>query len=476
MLIGPNGVVLSTHPTGRESTVTVAASDSSPRSKAQADVVCKGVDDQIKIQEAIDALPAGGGKVVLSSGEFAISTAFTLPANVELCGFGLSSILKATADITVVNAPNGGCKIKDLKVTSDVVRTGGTGIYVGGMSNEIDGVYIDNQYQGIYAKDATILYITNSNIRDCSFVNISIDGGNDHYIQNVVIDNPNTVDTNLAGVRLFRTAAIWMTDVDIIRGGIGLLADPPTGEWVRNGFFKGVAIDSSRGRGAYLSIGNGGDIRALTFVDCWLSYNGTVGALIRGAKLIKLRDCKIYGNKQHGVHLDYNAPEHVTIEGCYVLSNGAELADTYDNIFANLGSDIIIRHNKIGVYDVVGTTTPRYGVNVSSGVGCDALDNEFFNLTNPVSFLGTGHVRRNKGHVTENSGTATFSGDAATTAFTIAHGLAAAPTVVNLEAKSADAVGDKYWTADATNITVTFAAAPAAGTDNVVIGWEAKVR
>jgi hypothetical protein len=98
------------------------------------------------------------------------------------------------------------------------------------------------------------------------------------------------------------------------------------------------------------------------------------------------------------------------------------------------------------------------------------------NGTGALYLPGSARIWGNKGYVTENSGVATFSGDAATTAFTIAHGLAATPTVVNLEAKSADAVGDKYWTADATNITVTFAAAPAAGTDNVVIGWEAKVR
>ena len=41
-------------------TVVVAASDS--LNKAAANYVCDGVDDDVEIQEAIDALPAGGGK------------------------------------------------------------------------------------------------------------------------------------------------------------------------------------------------------------------------------------------------------------------------------------------------------------------------------------------------------------------------------------------------------------------------------
>ena len=47
----------------RTATFVVAASDSSAKSKDQADYVCDGVDDQVEIQAAIDALPSGSGKV-----------------------------------------------------------------------------------------------------------------------------------------------------------------------------------------------------------------------------------------------------------------------------------------------------------------------------------------------------------------------------------------------------------------------------
>jgi hypothetical protein len=75
----------------------------------------------------------------------------------------------------------------------------------------------------------------------------------------------------------------------------------------------------------------------------------------------------------------------------------------------------------------------------------------------------------------ENSGTATFSGDGSTVAFSFAHGLAATPTHVKIGAKSDDAAGDWKWSADATNVTITFMTAPASGTNNVVFSWEAQV-
>ena len=61
--------------TGRVATLTVAASNSSAISKAQADYVCDGTDDQVEIQTAIDAVnDRGGGVVQLLEGDFYVKT------------------------------------------------------------------------------------------------------------------------------------------------------------------------------------------------------------------------------------------------------------------------------------------------------------------------------------------------------------------------------------------------------------------
>ena len=64
-------------PAGVSATITIAASNSLPQSKANATYVCDGVDDNVEIQAAIDSLPetkedTGGGSIQLLEGTFNI--------------------------------------------------------------------------------------------------------------------------------------------------------------------------------------------------------------------------------------------------------------------------------------------------------------------------------------------------------------------------------------------------------------------
>ncbi|WP_214020431.1 hypothetical protein [Methanoculleus sp.] len=69
-------------------TVVVAASDSSPASKARADILCDGTDDQLDIQAAFDALPSSGGTVALLEGTFNCAGSIHPSANSMLRGEG----------------------------------------------------------------------------------------------------------------------------------------------------------------------------------------------------------------------------------------------------------------------------------------------------------------------------------------------------------------------------------------------------
>ena len=76
------GLAPPTNPTvikvGRTATFTVAASDAPGNVRAQADYICDGTDDHVQIQAAIDALPAEGGKIVLSQGTCDIESSIVL--------------------------------------------------------------------------------------------------------------------------------------------------------------------------------------------------------------------------------------------------------------------------------------------------------------------------------------------------------------------------------------------------------------
>lgn len=77
--------------------------------------------------------------------------------------------------------------------------------------------------------------------------------------------------------------------------------------------------------------------------------------------------------------------------------------------------------------------------------------------------------------ISDGKGSDTQSGDGSTTAFTIAHGLSAAPSVYSVQPASADAAGDSHVTADSSNLTITYGTAPASGTDNLTWVWAAQV-
>ena len=82
-------------------TFVVAASDSLHRERA--DYVCDGVDDQVEIQAAIDALPSGGGEIVLLEGTFEGRFAID-KANVILEGQGMNSTILKLPDHVDVQA------------------------------------------------------------------------------------------------------------------------------------------------------------------------------------------------------------------------------------------------------------------------------------------------------------------------------------------------------------------------------------
>lgn len=77
------------------------------------------------------------------------------------------------------------------------------------------------------------------------------------------------------------------------------------------------------------------------------------------------------------------------------------------------------------------------------------------------------------GKGSDGGGQATFSGTGAAVNFSIPHGMFATPKVVSVIPASSAARGDFHVTVTSTNIVVSYAVAPASGTDNVVLWWRA---
>jgi len=99
--------------------LVVAAADSSDQAKADADYRCDGVDDHREIQAALDALPSGGGTVLLAEGTFNCAGNIYPGINATLQGHG--------EDKTVLDFPGtGGIRVRSPHVVLDGFTVLGT--------------------------------------------------------------------------------------------------------------------------------------------------------------------------------------------------------------------------------------------------------------------------------------------------------------------------------------------------------------
>jgi len=184
----------------QSATFVVAASDS--LHLGLADYVCDGVDDQVEIQAAIDALPSDGGKVVLLNGTYFLSGSITAPQgsyNISIVGNGDNTVLKATTTDDVFSfigdaPPNiySGCDISDLVIDGD--NNAPNGIHVKSwQSGTISHIKVFDCTSNAINLESDDYIVGNhhSRILNCRFIGNLILGSdsNDVIVDNILIKN-----------------------------------------------------------------------------------------------------------------------------------------------------------------------------------------------------------------------------------------------------------------------------------------------
>ena len=241
------------------------------------------------------------------------------------------------------------------------------------------------------------------------------------------------------------------------------------------------------------------DATRVTAQNCYFDALKTAILVIgdtQGISFNSIKNCRIKAELPIKVSVGNYWATETLIEFCntytytddFAIIAGVETTGTGSNSFVRVVDCCIEGSNGVGKGIQFGSkafwsyvTRTRFeqlsvGIEGVSAQYITVKDNTFSSVANIKNGTFSNCVWKNNiGFVTENSGTATFSGNGSQTTFTIAHGLAGTPRSWRVEAGSADAKGDKYVTADATNLTVTFATAPPAGTNNVVLVWSAEM-
>lgn len=107
----------------RSATIVVGASNSKYHSDYihAVDYECTGTNDQTKIQQAIDALPSTGGRIVLLDGTYNISGQINVnKPNVTICGMGNSTVLQRKFNgNNVIYVTSANCELAYFKVDGD---------------------------------------------------------------------------------------------------------------------------------------------------------------------------------------------------------------------------------------------------------------------------------------------------------------------------------------------------------------------
>jgi hypothetical protein len=387
--------------TGGAATFVVAASDASDRVKNQADYVADGTADDVEIQAAIDALPAAGGKIVLSEGTFNIATAIKYESYVTIQGQGYgwqgngATILKPSADVNIFDNTDDETKYAPAFIGFTINGDG---------PNRTTGVGI------------RLWRVRWGLVRDVQIYRTKDNG--------IFIDDDNTEPSESRGVEnRIENVMLYQTGGD----SIDLEANGSS-----DNLFHNVTIRESQAHG--LRIDTGGN----HFVNVHIYSSGNTAWEdngVTGHGIIMLGDqnlfhaCQSESNQLAGISLDGGANRNVIL-GCTFFNNNREGGATRYGVDVVNGTYNTISSNWF--HDSQGTPTQsglRFQANGNNNL---AEGNTFETLaTSPATVnSGTGNlVRDNKGHVTESSGTSTIP--SAATSTTVTHGLAVTPAAGN---------------------------------------------
>jgi parallel beta-helix repeat protein len=389
------------------------------------------------IQSAINALGTAGGKIFIKAGSYSITSSIsTSTSKISLVGEGASTILT----INVGGSGNygltfygGNIVISGLYLKS---TDGSSGIKIRDNSNVlIEKTTFESLSYGIYSWGSEVNVI----ISRCIFTSMSspsifIDGSKNIAVHNCIFRNCNSIGVYVAGSPYnVEICGNIFVDVNLNLQYYAPIVVRPTGNGsqvlVTNNIIKFTTNPTVTANGILIS----GEYSSAYSITRFI----VVGNILDGGA---------FSNCNAGIYLHGYSASYLTVANGLIENNHA--------------------HNW------------KYGIVLTYCTDIAVIANKIENCSSAAIYISASTnyiIRHNIGYVTENCGTATFSGDGTTTTFAIAHELAGTPKSWRVEAGSADAKGNKYVTADATNLYVTFATAPPSGTNNVVLVWSAEM-
>ena len=157
------------------------------------DYLCDGTADQVEINAAIQALPSGGGEIVILDGTYNITATIAMDKdNVTLSGNGNATVLRRMWDsstregVITIAATNGGCCVENIFIDGNksvYISFSSYGIYLSGSSNNtITGNTCNNNDYGIYLSGSNNNTITGNTCNNNNSYGIYLSGSSNNTI------------------------------------------------------------------------------------------------------------------------------------------------------------------------------------------------------------------------------------------------------------------------------------------------------
>lgn len=398
---------------------TFVVGPSSNSDSADYDYVTDGTDDDVQIQAAIDALPAGGGKILLREGTYTIGTQIDIDdTNITLEGMGGSTIIQpetnyASLDTTYIfQATSSYTHIKNIHFYGNYSNGNDyiAAVYVYTYNYEIwfDNCLFSNLGGGALKIDTSkTVHVTNCFFNEWDTGAIGIDciyGGSEvlHTQYSITGCYFYTASTDAMGISDAEYGSYIgynefviptnYNSVLIVSGGL------VEGNYIHNSGALGnsaflIQLDIGVGRaiGNHIEAGAASGLSVgIRSIGCIVvgNYVSGPGYGVYGSYIIK--DNYIDSVGRYGI---YVSSSHSTISGNKILRTGQETNDTYDSIYINANVDrCIVTNNNI---TNTGTNKHRYGINVSAAT-CDnniVSNNVVLNgVSGQINDSGTGTV------------------------------------------------------------------------------------
>jgi parallel beta-helix repeat protein len=351
-------------------TIVVAAADS--LNPGAANFVCDGVNDEVEIQAALDALPATGGEVVLLDGTFNVETTINLDSYQTLRGMGWNTILTtSTAALVFLSAIGGagtekvGICIRDMQIDGGAGAISDCGIYF---------EYVDySLIQHVYSRrhDAGIgtwwtgIYLTNSDFN--------------RILNNTCLENHNygiylqgSSNNTVSGNHCHENAenGIFLDNISS--------NNTVSNNYCFGNLAHGIFLDN-------ISSNN-------TVSNNYSNENGGHGIYLDGSSDNTVSGNHCNGNGGHGIYL-YGSSNNI-ISGNYCLGNSQSITNTQDDIFVDSSSSYNNIQGNTCRAGGLGNV-PRYGISIED-VSCISnivIDNDLYDDgfgTAPFNDAGTG--------------------------------------------------------------------------------------